>query len=757
MRARMMRNNSPLVSPDLDKLVPYPVEASLVLGMKRWTLDTTGILSPQDAAGYGSTLVACCALMQWNNYLASGGEKSYAYAFLAQARWLLDHTAPIVVAGGQEDEPYASGWLLPAPSSATSSESVCLSALTQSVGLSVLIRAFQLTGDQEYRDGIQRVVRTFERDILDGGVCAPIGSNGICFEEMAVYPAAHALSGSIFALLGLYDYLQFTHNTHIDGLIQRGLATLHELLGEWESGSWTCTKLLDRELATPTQYELHIALLEALARTSGCEHCAQVAARWKIYSKRSTARLRYRAASLARRLHRGLGQTVQKALFPQPHPACMTRVCLAVPAFPVMGGVLTFLEKVALVSEKSWQREYVTRHIGPDPSGYVIQRFGTRRMTPLYFPFVWLYALAGWGKLISLHRHGTGYTVILPQDGIFTGAFAGLAGRLAGVRVVCIDHGDLSLLQPRNSQIYRSERLEEVDAKNWPWFVRLAARSLLAFYWPSRRLLAWIAARCVDHYLIPGIPEDGVNDICKRLGVPASRITRFANMIEIERHVIPDAETREALRREHGIPADATLIAIVCRLSSEKGLEIAVEAISQALVALPDRRLAANVRVIIVGDGPQREQLARDIERHKLSGLCMLWGEASMDEVIAILGISDIFLYTSARGAGYPLAIMEAMTSRCAVIASTEPAANTLLLAEGRGITVPVGDVATTSAALVRLLTHPEQCRSMGEKARAYIAAQHSPEIFWRTLLRATGWSALRKLLPDGKGDQYAR
>lgn len=734
--------------------MPYPVEVSLVLGMKHWTLDTTGIPFPQDVVGYGSALVACYALMQWNNYLVSGGEKSYAYVFLAQARWLLDHAVPIAVAGGQWDEPYASGWPLPSPSSATSPEAVCLSARTQSVGLSVLIRAFQLTGSQEFLDGIQRVIRTFELDILDGGVCAPIGSNGVCFEEMAVYPTAHALSGSIFALLGLYDHLQFAHNTDIERLFQRGMATLHELLGEWESGSWTRTNLLDRELATPAQHDLHIALLEALARISGCEHCAQVAARWKARTKRPTARLRYWAASLGRYLCRGMCQTVQKALFHQPHPTCMTHVCLVVPTFPVMGGVLTFLEKVALMSEKSWQREYVTQHTGPDPSGYVIHRFGARRMTPWYFPFVWLYVVAGWGKLISLLRHGAGYTVILPQDGIFTGAFAGLAGKLAGVRVVCIDHGDLSLLQPRNSRIYRYERLEEVSAKNWPWFVRLAARSLLAFYWPSRQLLAWIAARCIDHYLIPGVPEDGVDDICKRLGVPASRITRFANMIEIERHAIPDAETRAVLRRDNGIPADATLLAIVCRLSAEKGLEIAVEAISQALAALPSGP-TANVRVIIVGDGPQREQLARDIERHKLSGLCMLWGEASMDEVITILGISDIFLYTSTRGAGYPLAIMEAMASRCAVIASTEPAANTLLLAEGRGTTVPAGDVAATCAALVRLLTHPEQCRSMGEKARAYIAAQHSPEIFWRTLRRATGWSDLRKLLPDGKGDQY--
>jgi glycosyltransferase involved in cell wall biosynthesis len=72
---------------------------------------------------------------------------------------------------------------------------------------------------------------------------------------------------------------------------------------------------------------------------------------------------------------------------------------------------------------------------------------------------------------------------------------------------------------------------------------------------------------------------------------------------------------------------------------------------------------------------------------------------------------------------------------------------NAHLLAEGRGIAVPPGDGEQTAMALVRLLKDPELCRQMGRLAREYIAVQHSPAMFRRTLMRATYWSALDEIL----------
>lgn len=97
------------------------------------------------------------------------------------------------------------------------------------------------------------------------------------------------------------------------------------------------------------------------------------------------------------------------------------------------------------------------------------------------------------------------------------------------------------------------------------------------------------------------------------------------------------------------------------------------------------------------------------------------------------------------------MSILEAMASSCAVIASTRPISNAYLLAEGRGIAVPPGDVEQTSLALVQLINNPKLCREMGCLARDHIMVQHSPATFKRTLMRETSWSGLDEMLAAGK------
>jgi len=321
---------------------------------------------------------------------------------------------------------------------------------------------------------------------------------------------------------------------------------------------------------------------------------------------------------------------------------------------------------------------------------------------------------------------------------------AGLAGKLTGARVVCIDHGDLSLFTERIRRVYAAEYLSVVAKKPWP--VRLAVKGLLAAYWPSRYLLGRIAARTVDHFLIPGVAGDSIEEGYKKIGIHDSRVTRYGSMIDINRHALPDAVSRAAQREQIGAADDAIVIAMVCRLSPEKGIDIALESISQALAALSaDRR--ARVRLLIAGDGPIRKQVEASIRRFGLGQYCTLLGELSTGKVNTLLGISDIFLYTSTRGACFAMAILEAMASGCAVIASTEPLSNEVLLAEERGIAVPPRDVAETGKALERLLNDVELCHRMGVAARDYIAAHHSPTLFRRNLLRATCWCGLDELL----------
>lgn len=286
--------------PDCVHLRPYPITMESLLELPFGTLDDAGVPYNEETAdtpaAYQPTSIAQYALAQWNAYLATGNEQ-HRDAFLIQARWLVSHETLLA--------PDMSGWPIPFPVHSYNVAANWLSALTQGNGISVLVRAYQLTQDDCFLQVARRALRTFEVDIRDGGVCATVGEDGIFFEEVANYPAAHVLNGYVLALFGLYDYVELTGDTAIAMLIERSLKTLHTFINDFDSGYWSRYDLQGKRLAPPFYHALHVTLLEALAHHSRCTHCALLAERWKAYQRSPLCQLRYFVATRTARYKRG--------------------------------------------------------------------------------------------------------------------------------------------------------------------------------------------------------------------------------------------------------------------------------------------------------------------------------------------------------------------------------------------------------------------------------------------------------------------
>ena len=721
-------------------LSAYSVDTTLAL--KRYEVDEYAIpfLNNGVRAEYHPRTISLYALAHWNAYLTTHSER-HRRIFLAQAQWLVQHETQI-----NED---ASGWLHTFSPLYMYSGSSWLSATTQSCALSILLRAYQLTQEACYLTLANRVVRTFELDILDGGIGAPVGDTGIFFEEVAVYPATHNLLGCLFALIGLFDYKTIVKTQRVDQLIERSIEALQLYIDAYDTGHWTCTDLLEYNLASPAELALHINVLDVVARLTHSSLCATLVTRWQRYAKRPGERFYYEINSRLRNASRKLISSMRRTVFSTQEPSRVTRVCIALTAFPVTGGIRAVMAGIARATEHVWNIEYVTHSIGPNPQRLPIHVFGARWMSSWQFPNVWFYIASGFCKTLSLLRHGSQYDVLLPQDGIYTSLFTALVGRLTGVRVVCIDHGNLTLL---GNAAYRTERIQQMAKEHRSKIGLHLSLLRYRFYFPSLSLFASIAVHLVDHFLIPGVAGDSVEESCKRLGIHPSRITRFGSMIDIERHIVPDALSRGVLRAQKSIPPDAVLVAMVCRLAPEKGIDTALEAIDLACRVLsPVQR--SLLRVVIAGAGPLQTAIEEDIVKRGLSTTCLLWGEIPSQEVLSLLGISDIFLYTSRRGACFSMAALEAMASQCAVIASTEPLSNAHLLSNGRGIALSANDAQGMADALVRLVGDKELCAQMGRQARDYITVQHSVAMFRRTLLRVTRWTALDEIVEKQEAD----
>lgn len=282
-------------------LPPYPIDMWPLLTLPFGKLDEAGVpynkATKASPAAYQPTSIAQYALAQWNSYLATGNE-NHRQAFMTQARWLTEYSVCLA------DDMV--GWPIPFPSPAYNAPANWLSALTQGNGISVLVRAYQLTKEESFLQVAQHAVRAFERDIRDGGVNTSVGKEGIFFEEVAAYPATHILNGYILALFGLYDYVALTKDEQISRLIECSLKTLHAFIDEFDTGYWSYYDLHFKHLASHFYHALHITLLEALARYSGCEHCGVLAARWRIYQQNVLCRSRYLAVSRVTRYFRGI-------------------------------------------------------------------------------------------------------------------------------------------------------------------------------------------------------------------------------------------------------------------------------------------------------------------------------------------------------------------------------------------------------------------------------------------------------------------
>lgn len=144
------------------------------------------------------------------------------------------------------------------------------SAFSQSRGISILLRGYQLTGNKAYADMARSALIPFTFAVPDGGVTS-FTQWGPFYEE---YPAATptlVLNGMIFSLCGLYDFVRvFAQDKLARELFDRGIQTLREMLPVFDLGYWSRYNLCSAawypktDPATFGYQNLHIVQMQLL-------------------------------------------------------------------------------------------------------------------------------------------------------------------------------------------------------------------------------------------------------------------------------------------------------------------------------------------------------------------------------------------------------------------------------------------------------------------------------------------------------------
>jgi glycosyltransferase involved in cell wall biosynthesis len=192
-----------------------------------------------------------------------------------------------------------------------------------------------------------------------------------------------------------------------------------------------------------------------------------------------------------------------------------------------------------------------------------------------------------------------------------------------------------------------------------------------------------------------------------------------------------DAAAAPHARHDHATPR----LVAVGRLKRPKDFLTLV----RALAALGPGSFA---EALIVGDGPDRAAIEREISRLGLEDRVRLAGERS--DVPELLAAADVFVLSSASE-GLPLSVMEAMAAGLPVVASAVGGIPELVIDGETGLLVPAGDATELTAALERVLLDRQLRRRLGAAGRARaenafdIASFRSAhlEVYRRELARA--------------------
>jgi glycosyltransferase involved in cell wall biosynthesis len=225
-----------------------------------------------------------------------------------------------------------------------------------------------------------------------------------------------------------------------------------------------------------------------------------------------------------------------------------------------------------------------------------------------------------------------------------------------------------------------------------------------------------LTAPAVDRHV--GVGERTSREVEALVGLGAGSVRTIHNGVPDEPPALP-----------HPLPVSTPVIGAIGRIELQKGFDTLIHALEQ----IPGATL------VLVGDGGEKarlEDLARDLgiaNRVYWTG----WSESSR----GYLPLFDVFALPS-RFEGFPLALLEALLARSAVVATDVGSVPEAVRDGETGLLVPPEDPGALARAIRRLLADGELRSRLGESGRRLVLERftaahmtHGFEALYRELL----------------------
>ncbi len=293
----------------------------------------------------------------------------------------------------------------------------------------------------------------------------------------------------------------------------------------------------------------------------------------------------------------------------------------------------------------------------------------------------------------------------------------------SGIKFIKVDFRTKSELSPkvlsgafRLSEIAREEGADIIHAHTRVTQVAAAIASRLAHvpyivtcHGFFRRRLGRMLFGCWGDKVIAisgPVRESLINDFM----VDPRRIELIHNGVELDKF---------SKERSPEDERDGLVIGTIGRLSPVKGHRFLIEAIANLSCREVD------VRAIIVGDGPEEDNLKKLAKGFKVGGRVHFF-KSDLDTA-KYLAMMDVFVFPSIKE-GLGLALLEAMAAGKACVASDIGGISDIIKNGENGILVKVGDVRALADSIFRLVVDVGLRTRLGAKARETAVSRFSLE-----------------------------
>ena len=160
------------------------------------------------------------------------------------------------------------------------------------------------------------------------------------------------------------------------------------------------------------------------------------------------------------------------------------------------------------------------------------------------------------------------------------------------------------------------------------------------------------------------------------------------------------------------LPREEPCLICVGRLVEDKGFDLALTAFAALIRRYPRAHL------ILVGDGPEREALQRQVVTLGVEAQVTLWGDVAWETVEQMINRATLVVVPSRWREPFGLVALEAANLARPVIATNVGGLSEIVVHQHTGLLVEPENPQALAEAITYILDHPEVAQAMGQAAR---------------------------------------